>query len=101
MPPWIIGCSMPNISVIAVFMCFSGNSLVLLSHILVQWLHPSRRGQEAAPQDEVPHGEERGTAARLEPCCHGYAVIKLQHIYHFSPNGRISCSKVQASRGCR
>src|SRR5260370_41616028 len=37
--------------------------------------HPSRRGEDAAPQDEVgdifkvlnPHGEERGKAARLEP----------------------------------
>jgi hypothetical protein len=37
--------------------------------------HPSRRGENAAPQDEVrswdvarPHGEERGNVARLEPC---------------------------------
>src|SRR5438046_1076982 len=39
-------------------------------HFPVWWLHPSRRGQEAAPQDEVsnPHGEERGNAVRLEPC---------------------------------
>jgi len=32
--------------------------------------HPSRRAQERAPQDEglpIPHGEERGGAARLEP----------------------------------
>jgi hypothetical protein len=30
-------------------------------------------GNNAAPQDEVlePHGEERGIAARLEPCGHG------------------------------
>src|SRR4030088_436972 len=36
-------------------------------------LHPSRRGEDAAPQDKVfdPHGEERGNAARLEPYGHG------------------------------
>src|SRR5262245_39296892 len=40
-----------------------------LNHGTGRWLHPSRRGQEAAPQDEVldPHGEERGKTARLEP----------------------------------
>jgi hypothetical protein len=39
----------------------------------VWWLHPSRRAQERAPQDEVldPHGEERGNVARLEPRGHG------------------------------
>src|SRR5258706_575501 len=38
-------------------------------HLPVRWLHPSRRAQGRAPQDEVldPHGEERGNAARLEP----------------------------------
>src|SRR4029077_14706490 len=43
-------------------------------NFLVRWLHPSRRAQERAPQDEVsaPHGEERGRAARLEPCGHLY-----------------------------
>src|SRR5471030_1416064 len=42
-------------------------------HFPIRWLHPSRRGQEAAPPDEVldPHGEERGNAARLEPRGHG------------------------------
>src|SRR5450759_4287132 len=42
-------------------------------HFPIQWLHPSRRGQKAAPQDEVldPDGEERGNAARLEPRGHG------------------------------
>src|ERR1700676_5675170 len=39
----MIGCSMPNISVIAVFICLSRNSVALLLH------------------------EERGNAARLEP----------------------------------
>src|ERR1700687_1048148 len=31
----------------------------------------------APPQDEVlnPHGEERGNAARLEPCGPGYAIM--------------------------
>jgi cytochrome c5 len=46
-----------------------------LAHFPVRWLHPSRRGEGAAPQDEAldreevldPHGEERGDAARLEP----------------------------------
>jgi hypothetical protein len=44
-----------------------------LEHFPIRWLHPSRRGHQAAPQDEVldPHGEERGTAARLEPRGHG------------------------------
>jgi hypothetical protein len=40
-----------------------------LVHFPVRWLHPSRRAQVRAPQDEVldSHGEERGKAARLEP----------------------------------
>src|SRR5207248_10546965 len=43
-----------------------------LEGFAVRCLHPSRRGQAAAPQDEVlnPHGEERGNAARLEPRGH-------------------------------
>src|SRR5258707_58536 len=39
-----------------------------LAHFPVRRLHPSRRGEDATPQDAVdPHGEERGDAARLEP----------------------------------
>src|ERR1700676_1384268 len=32
---------------------------VALQHFPLHWLNPSRRPQERAPQDEVPHGEER------------------------------------------
>src|ERR1700687_5467656 len=42
-------------------------------HFPGRWLHPSRRAQVRAPQDEVldPRGEERGNAARLETRSHG------------------------------
>jgi hypothetical protein len=48
-----------------------------LKHFPVRWLHPLRRAQGRAPQDEVldPHGEERGNAARLEPRGNGCVVM--------------------------
>ena len=48
-----------------------------LSPFPVQWLHPSRRAQTRAPQDEVldPHGEERGNAARLAPRGQGRHIL--------------------------
>jgi hypothetical protein len=49
---------------------------VSLEHFPLCWLHPSRRPQERAPQDEVPHGEER-IFARLEPWALAEAAMIL------------------------